>query len=247
MKVIACCGTDIGLSRKNNQDAVSIKKQTVGGIEYYMAVVCDGVGGLSRGEYASRCMKERLERWFFFEFPQIIGQRQEDDVILQRLYRQIEAQNEILYKYGKERGIRCATTVSALVLTPEKFFAAHVGDSRIYKIKSGVEQITDDQSLLAEVNRRNVILQSVGAEPKVEICLYQGKADEDVTYLVCTDGFYHCVSQKELENWGKSRFENLEALGSCLEKQIYLIKERGERDNISAAILQIQKKEERTI
>ena len=51
MNFIACCGTDIGTSRKVNQDAVSIKTRQIHGIDCYMAIVCDGVGGLAPVSY----------------------------------------------------------------------------------------------------------------------------------------------------------------------------------------------------
>lgn len=255
MGFIACCGTDVGISRKNNQDAVSVKRQTLDGKECYMAIVCDGVGGLSQGEYASGCMRERLEEWFLYEYPQIYGNEEADRIILERLKKVVELQNEILFKYGQERGIRCATTVSALLLMQSRYYIVHVGDSRVYLLNQKVQQLTEDQTLVAQEvkcgmltpeeaigdSRRNVILQSVGADRAVQVLLYNGNVQEDSSFLVCTDGFYHFAAREELlENFWKRRYIDTSELGQAVECQIGKIKRRGERDNISVVVLQQQ-------
>ncbi len=86
-----------------------------------MAIVCDGVGSCA-GEYASSCMRERLERWFLYEYPQIDGNEEAEKIVLERLRKTVELQNKVLYEYGLSRGIRCATTVSALLLAGKSYF-----------------------------------------------------------------------------------------------------------------------------
>lgn len=254
MEFVACCGTDIGIYRKKNQDAVSIRKNEIGGRQCFMAAVCDGVGGLSKGEYASRCMKERLERWFLYEFPQIAGQSDEEEIIKQRLKKIICFQNELLYEYGKQHGIRCATTVSVLVVSDEKYYIAHVGDSRIYLVTEKIRQLTEDQSFVAEAlksgkmskeeivksGKENVILQSVGGDARVEVLTYCGRVRENSSFLVCSDGFYHHMDEDEIiEKFWRKRSATSRELGEKLVDQIDRLKKRGERDNISAAVIQI--------
>lgn len=258
MRYAACSATDIGNSRSVNQDAVSIKIKKNSGKECYLAVVCDGVGGLSQGEYASRCMRARLENWFLFEYPQIAGDAEADRIIPERLRKMIEMQNRLLYNYGQEQGIRCATTVSALLLDRGRYYAAHVGDSRIYRIDGKIEQITEDQTLnawkirrkliteaeAAEEPGKNIITQSVGADKGIEILLYQGKAEGEMSFLVCSDGFYHYITREELlESFWKKDYRNSEELGEELKQLISRLKKRGERDNISAAVIWRKKEE----
>ena len=252
MRYVACSATDIGNGRTVNQDAASIKIPKSGEEGCYMAVVCDGVGGLSRGEYASRCMRRRLENWFLYEYPQIAKDAEADRVIPERLRRMIEQQNRLLYEYGQEKGIRCATTVSALLFDRGKYHIAHVGDSRIYRIGEEVEQITEDQTLTAwkirkkllteeEAGRepgKNIITQSVGADRGIEILFYQGTAKGNTSFLVCSDGFYHHMEPEELlESFHRKDYRDARALGKELVRLIGLLKERGERDNISAAVI----------
>lgn len=252
-KFVACCGTDIGTARRSNQDAVLIKIRQDNGDTGCFAAVCDGVGGLERGDYASRCMRERLERWFLYEYPQIIGRAEADRIILERLRKAVEIQNEVLYEYGRERGIRCATTVSALLLSGRKYYIVHVGDSRIYRLDKSLEQLTQDHSLVARElrqgritkeeadrdRRKNIIFRSVGGERRVEVLLYHGDAVGKMTFLVCTDGFYHHADESELlELFYRREYKDSGELGAEIKGLIKRLKERGERDNISAAVIQ---------
>ena len=253
MNFIACCGTDIGTSRKVNQDAVSIKTRQIHGTDCYMAIVCDGVGGLAQGEYASSCMRERLERWFLYEYPQIDGNEEAEKIVLERLRKRVELQNKVLYEYGLSRGIRCATTVSALLLAGKSYFIVHVGDSRIYLLDGKVNRLTEDQTLVArEVKmgilskedaqrdgRQNVILQSVGADRKVDILTYCGLAAGNFSFLLCSDGFYHHAAERELlQLFYDKNYDSSEQLGKAIEGMIGYLKDRGEQDNISAAVIQ---------
>ena len=252
MRYAACSATDIGIGRTLNQDAVSIKIPRDGRKGCYLAGVCDGVGGLTHGEYASLCMRERLERWFLYEYPQIAGDPEADRILPERLRKTIGLQNRLLYEYGQKRGIRCVTTVSALLLDQGRYYAVHVGDSRIYRLNGKLEQITEDQTLIARKIRqrlltqeealrepgKHVITQGVGADRSIETLHYQGTAEGNAAFLVCSDGFYHYLRQEELLEafWEKS-FRDSGELGEELKRLIELLKSRGERDNISAAVI----------
>lgn len=253
MNFIACYGTDIGTSRKVNQDAVSIKTRRIQGTDCFMAIVCDGVGGLAQGEYASGCMRERLERWFLYEYPQIAANKEADRIIPERLRKTVELQNKILYEYGQRQGIGCATTVSAVLLTGGRYFIVHVGDSRVYLLDGKVKQLTEDQTLVArEVKlgilsetdaqrdvRQNVILQSVGGDRSIEVLTYCGFTAGKFSFLICSDGFYHHVRERELsELLYEKEYEDSDELGKELEGLIRALKERGEQDDISAAVIQ---------
>ena len=248
---IACCATDIGTARTVNQDAVSIKVLTKGKTISYMVIVCDGVGGLSEGEYASRCMRERLERWFLYEYPQI-ALEESPTVIPERLRKTVELQNRLLYEYGLSKSSRCATTVSALLLEERKYYIVHVGDSRIYQLDGSAKQLTEDQTMIAWKVRhglmteeeartargQNVITQCVGAEKGVEVLLYQGDTDNRQNFLACTDGFYHQIQKEEiLDSFWKKDYQSVQELGKELEQRIGQLKSRGERDNISVAAI----------
>lgn len=56
--------TDIGNGRSSNQDAYIMRQKEEDGKLYLMAAVCDGMGGLRRGEIASHYIIEVLKQWF---------------------------------------------------------------------------------------------------------------------------------------------------------------------------------------
>ena len=76
--------TDIGTTRETNQDALVIKTMVLGDKKIAMGAVCDGVGGLSHGEKASSETAKRLSEWFDYEIPQIIGQEDEEEILINR-------------------------------------------------------------------------------------------------------------------------------------------------------------------
>jgi len=70
VKFIAAADTDVGLVKDTNQDSLLIKHASYDGGEVMMAVVCDGMGGLSHGEVASATVIKDFDRWFREELPQ---------------------------------------------------------------------------------------------------------------------------------------------------------------------------------
>ena len=68
---IASC-TDKGCVKDVNQDSFSVQKMLIHGKEVLLAVVCDGMGGLEKGEVASVMVSARFEKWFAQELPVII-------------------------------------------------------------------------------------------------------------------------------------------------------------------------------
>ena len=69
MRFAATADTDIGISKNTNQDSVLIKHGSYDGGEVLLAVICDGMGGLARGELASATVIRAFAKWFDEELP----------------------------------------------------------------------------------------------------------------------------------------------------------------------------------
>ena len=69
MQYIAIAETDIGISKETNQDSILIKHASTDVGEVVMAVVCDGMGGLAKGELASATVIRSFDRWFHEVLP----------------------------------------------------------------------------------------------------------------------------------------------------------------------------------
>lgn len=245
--------TDVGISKKINQDSFLIKKALIGNSEIVMAIICDGMGGLSKGELASATVIEAFSDWFndniLYEFEninlEIIGEKW--SLLLKNL-------NSEINEFGKDRGIRLGTTFTGALFVNEKYVVVHVGDSRLYHIGTKLSQITKDQTLIARAiengeiteneakndSRRNILLQCVGASEFVEPEVTLGTTQES-GYLFCSDGFRHVITDEEIyTSLNKVVKDNKKAISMQIRGLIDLIKSRKEKDNITAIYIKAE-------
>lgn len=254
MRFIATADTDIGISRSTNQDSVLIKHASTDSGEVLMAVVCDGMGGLSRGELASATVIRAFSKWFDEELPfelenvdmQIVGAKW--SLLLKEL-------NVKLLEYSKsvgEEGI--GTTFSGILFFDKQYVIVHVGDTRVYQIGASLTQLTTDQTFIArEVSRgtitpeqakvdkrRNMLLQCVGASVVVEPQVICGKIEKGA-YMLCSDGFRHEISDIEIyESLNPINLMNKDAMHNNAKYLIEQVKNREEKDNISVILIKVE-------
>lgn len=252
MKYIAIADTDIGTTKDTNQDSLLVKHILYKGKEVLMAVICDGMGGLSKGELASATVIRAFNKWFcdevIHEVEHINMQRIADKwvVMLRNL-------NIKIQEYGIDNGVSLGTTFTGILFIEDKYLIVHVGDTRVYEITSEIHQLTTDQTFIArEIDRgtltweqaksdkrRNMLLQCVGASKMVEPQIIYGTAKKGA-YLLCSDGFRHEITDKEI-------YRALSPTEVCEKKIIQIkvrelietVKQRMEKDNISAIWIKV--------
>jgi serine/threonine protein phosphatase PrpC len=248
--------TDAGIKKKTNQDALLIKtaKSPKGRIGLF--AVCDGMGGLSQGELASATVIKGVSDWFETELPKLLlsDNEQIETDIQQQLADSVKALNRKILAYGDEKKIKLGTTITALLIVDSKYFLLHVGDSRAYRIRDDLFQLTNDQTLVARElergniteeqakidPRRNVLLQCVGASPMLDPVISQGEVKEGDLFMLCTDGFYHEISEDEIfTSLRPDRFSKEKQMKETLVRLVDLVKERMEKDNISVLITKV--------
>lgn len=249
--------TDVGIQKETNQDSCSIKIAATNNGNILLALMCDGMGGLSKGEVASASLIRVFSEWFSKELPFHLAQKNPIDNIRQRWNRIIKEQNQTIAAYGKSLHLQLGSTITAfIVLEDGKYLIAHVGDSRAYKITDdSIESLTEDQTVVArdvkqgritaeeaELDpRRNVLLQCVGASRIVEPVFYYGRVGANECYMLCSDGFRHMVSTQEIQV-AFSPSNNLDE--NTMEKNIVnlieLNKIRNENDNITALLIKTE-------
>jgi len=246
--------TDVGRKRNVNEDAF-FRDDAMG---FY--IVADGVGGHNKGEIASREAIDQLRMW-------VCGARGDLDKLIARcergdsdanweIRRLLEngVQSACYMVYGmaeldpEKRGM--STTVSALLVRGGFAFAAHVGDSRVYRVRrKSVLQITEDHTLInyklkhglltkEEAERasgKNVITRAVGHKDYVQV----DTADVDTApgdrFFMCTDG---------LHTYLKNDAELLELIGedsieAGCQAAVALANQRGGRDNITVLAIEV--------
>ncbi len=246
--------TDVGRKRAQNEDAY-FRDDDMG---FY--VIADGVGGHNKGEVASRECVDQLHMW-------VRGAARDLDRLTTRC---LEGDSEANWEIRRllESGVQSAcymvfgmaelspdkrgmsTTCSALLVGGGYAFAAHVGDSRVYRIRRrSVLQITEDHTLInyklkhglitaeeaERSNAKNVITRAVGHKDYVQV----DTADVDVAvndrFLMCTDGLHGYIK-------GDDEILELcadDPIDAGAAASIDLANQRGGRDNITAVVVEV--------
>lgn len=254
MKIVSVGLTDVGRKRTVNEDAMH-RDDRVG---FY--VVADGVGGRSKGEIASQETVEQLRMWV-----------RDSSAELERLVVAVEhGQREAVWDIRRllENGVQSAcwmvfgmaqldpemrgmsTTVSALLIRGGYAFAAHVGDSRVYR-KRGNEiiQLTEDHTLInyklkaglitpeeaARAPGKNLITRAVGHKDYVQVDTADIDVEPGDRFLLCTDGLHRYLSDDQ---------EVADLIGSAsiqtsAHAAIALANQRGGKDNITAVVVEV--------
>lgn len=203
--------SDVGMRRSNNQDSYKV---SLAGDEDswrrrgHLFVVCDGMGAHAAGELASKIAADTMP---------FLYRKYREESASEALQKAVIETNAEVHRRGQANPDfhNMGTTCSALAVLPQGALAAHVGDSRIYRLRGGVlEQLTFDHSLVWEMRAaghlaedseavsrlpKNVITRSLGPNATVEVDL-EGPfpLEPGDTFLLCSDGLTGQVPDEEL-------------------------------------------------
>ena len=252
MNFIVSANTDIGITKSTNQDSLSVKVINTPLGRMTFAILCDGLGGLAKGEVASASVIRAFDQWLYNELPALCNAPLEDSTIRNQWNRIVDEQNKLIGQYGARQGIRLGTTAVIMLLTQTRYYVMNVGDSRAYEITDTLKQITADQTFVAREialgnmteeqaktdERRNVLLQCIGASELVYPDMFFDDVKENAVYMLCSDGFRHEITPAEI-------YEKLQPNvlfdDSTMQRHtidlIELNKQRQERDNISVVLV----------
>lgn len=249
MNFIVSAATDIGLVKAKNQDSLNVRVYRTDLGRVVFAVICDGMGGLSKGELASASVVRAFTRWADTRLSTLVSSGIADSDIRNDWVSLVTVFNSKIREYGHQAGIELGTTVTAILLTDNRYFIINVGDTRVYEISDQVAILTADQTFVArEVElghmtqeesrvhpRKSVLLQCIGASEVVYPDMYFGRTKQNAIYMLCSDGFRHEISTQEIyDNLNPNIIMNEETMQSKLELLIDINKQRQERDNITA-------------
>lgn len=251
MKLVTGAYSDIGISRKNNQDALCILQAESGKQNLCMAIVCDGMGGLSKGELASAVTINEFKDWFEEDFPSILNRASEADIVDIWKMKILDLSDQ-LKRYGSNNNLLLGTTFSGVLIIDDSFIWIHVGDSRIYHIeKEQMKKLTTDHTVIArEIRNGNMtpeeakssklkgkLTQCIGASRVVEPESGTGVLRKGETLLLCSDGFYHKFTDKEIAMVQKNNFKNDKEADQYCFTQVKEAMNRNEKDNISVVVI----------
>lgn len=245
--------TDVGRIRDHNEDNMGVL------LSENLYIVADGMGGHAAGEVASQIAVDAV-----IDFFKLSKAKEEDEGAdggdcddncreRTRLETAIELANLKIYEEGaqqaNQRGM--GTTVVALHLHNSIAHLAHVGDSRIYRLRAGeLEQVTTDHSWFAEVmanakdldpemiahaeRYKNVITRALGMSETVEVDLRDEKIEPGDLYLLCSDGLHDMLPDETIL---RLLCEHRTDLPLCCERLIEAANEAGGMDNITVLLV----------
>ncbi len=253
MRFLSAAHTDIGISKKINQDAFCLNIAKTPSANIAFAVLCDGMGGLNNGEYASALVVNALNAWFENEFPTAATKDVDMKAVTARWNEIVQDQGRKILAYGTSKGMSLGTTLTAILIVNNVYAGIHVGDSRLYKINNAeMRQLTKDQTVAAyeiEHNRMteeeakndrrsSVLLQCVGASKVIVPEMVYGNVEEEDAFLICSDGFRHHVEGSEMFGVIAPHLLTSEAvMQKSLVDLVELNKSRRESDNITAVLI----------
>lgn len=253
MNFIISANTDIGTTKETNQDSLSIKVIRTPLGRMVFGILCDGMGGLSSGEIASATVVNAFCEWVEMKLPILCeGGVLEDSEIRRQWEQIISEQNERIKSYGARQGVRLGTTAVVMLLTQTRYYIMNVGDSRAYELTDTIRQLTADQTFVAREialgnmtleqaaadERRNVLLQCVGASDDVYPDMFFGEVKSNAVYMLCSDGFRHEITPEEIyAGLQPSVLFDEQGMRQHTMALIETNKQRFERDNISVALV----------
>lgn len=248
MNFIISASTDIGNTKDTNQDSVGARVFTTDLGKIVFVVLCDGMGGLAKGEVASGTVVNDFMNWSVTRLPVLCSEGITENKIMTEWTALITHENEKIKHYGQRSAINLGTTIVAALFTSEKYYIANVGDSRAYELYDQTRVITKDQTFVerevelghltreqaAVDSRRSVLLQCIGASDSVYPDFFFGDTKCNAVYMFCSDGFRHEITPDEIFGYLQPDVMlSEEGMKSNMDSLIMLNKQRMERDNIT--------------
>lgn len=252
MHFLSAIHSDIGTVKNINQDSLCLKVAQSDFGEIVLAVVCDGLGGLSKGELASKTVVEFFSRWFENQLPLKLTSGFTLKKIAVEWKENLERLNTKIFKHGEKHKFQLGTTIVAMLCVDNHMMVCNIGDSRCYCLQNDIKQITKDHTVIEkELNeglitneqaendpRKSMLTQCIGASPVIKPDFFEMDILSGTVFLLCSDGFRHEISSKELLGVLKSSVLLDETImKASLIDLTELNKQRGEQDNISSILI----------
>lgn len=243
--------THPGMVRAHNEDSVCVEAGCG------LTVLADGMGGYNAGEVASgiavSVVATEIKRRLLRASPIDIDLESKSELAVALLRNNIQKANSSIYQASQSQPqyAGMGTTIVAALFYDNRIAVAHVGDSRMYRLRGEtLTRVTKDHSLLQEQmdsgmitaedarnsKNKNLVTRAVGVEDVVltEIHVYDVQIGD--IYLLCSDGLNDMVEDGDIESVLFAMQGNLPLAG---EQLIQMANDNGGRDNISVVLVKV--------
>ena len=244
--------SDVGKVRDHNEDAIGTQP------EIGLWVLADGMGGYNAGEVASgiavktiielvteACKRPEKRN----EIESTTGYMRQTIVLRDAIHRANKVINQTAQTQPQCEGM--GTTLVASLFYDDRVSIAHVGDSRVYRLRGNrFEQITMDHSLLQELvdrgfysqeeaqrsTNRNYVTRALGVEANVDVEVQEIEVQKGDYFLMCSDGLPDMVEDEDIHLTISTFNNDVKTIG---EQLIKLTNDNGGRDNVSVILVRI--------
>ena len=128
-----------------------------------------------------------------------------------------------------------ATTLSLLILRGQRYYSAHVGDTRIYLLRDGtLKQLTTDH-VWDRPDMRHVLKRAVGLDAHLAIDFSEGALQVGDVFALMSDGVWEALGEKSIHE-GLSKFDSAQMVAEYLTKTALNLQSA---DNSTAVIIKI--------
>jgi protein phosphatase len=251
---IASC-TDAGMVRSHNEDSIAADP-VIG-----LVVLADGMGGYNAGEVASgmatTVITTELQHAVSSVAPHAVDPASGQPAAERLLREQIAKANTSIFQAAQSQPqyAGMGTTLVAALFSDNRVTVAHIGDSRMYRLRDGrFEQITRDHSLLQEQidsgmitpeqarhsHNKNLVTRALGIDPEVEAEVNGFDVMPGDVYLLCSDGLNDMVTDEDI---GMTVQTIAGASGGNLrlaaQQLVQMANDNGGRDNVSVVLVRV--------
>ncbi len=242
--------TDPGILRSLNEDSIAIAH------ELGLLVLSDGMGGYQSGDVASNITTQVVIEGLSQGLKTINAHDNDLAPVIENV---VKRANRAIFMEGERRTQTAqnsqeqamGSTLALLLFRNNRINMAHVGDSRIYRLRAGkLELLTHDHSLLQEQidrgvlsaeaaansHNRHLVTRGLGLQAEVEVTQDGGEALVDDIYLLCSDGLNDMVDNADIERVLNLLQANLPLAASQL---VMIANDHGGEDNISVILAKV--------
>ncbi len=243
--------TDTGKVREHNEDTIGFDG------DIGLLVLADGMGGYNAGEVASgiavktivNLVRESVAREDLTIVDRETGLARPSIILRDAIHRA----NKIIHQTSKTQP-QCegmGTTIVCCMFYDNRVFTAHVGDSRLYRLRNDkFERMTMDHSLLQELvdrgfyspeeaqraTNKNYVTRALGVEPTVEVEIHEVPVQKADYYMLCSDGLSDMVEDEDIHLTISTFSANLDSVAKQLTQ---LANDNGGRDNVSVVMAHV--------
>jgi protein phosphatase len=243
--------TDPGMVRSHNEDSIALIA------DKGLVVLADGMGGYNAGEVASgmatTVLTTELRQLLEEHPPHEVDPKSGRKAAMKMLQEQVAKTNTSIYQAAQRQPqyAGMGTTLVVALFYDNKIMVAHIGDSRVYRMRGDeFGQVTKDHSLLQQQidagmltkeqakhsSNKNLVTRALGIDPFVEAEIREYDTQPGDIYLLCSDGLSDMVSDEDI---GMA----LQALGANLnlaaQQLVQMANDNGGRDNVSVILIKI--------